>query len=283
MKTATTALKDLLITGNFVRCDLYTFTLASGAVYRYTNADRLMSWGGNSYTIGIKIDDEGVSIKCGLSYDAVTITMGANPTDTIGGVNFFALIRSNGLDGAKISIDRLYLPDWSSAPTGIINRFTGRFSSIKELTRAGATIEAAPWTELLNVNMPSEVYQPSCYQLFDARCGLNRASFAISGTIGIGSTKTQLVTGLSQAADWFTLGKIVFTSGANNGVSATIKTHAAGGGLTLVTPLPSAPANGDTFTAYPGCDLKQSTCKNKFNNLSRFSGKPYIPVPETSL
>ena len=34
---------------------------------------------------------------------------------------------------------------------------------------------------------------------------------------------------------------------------------------------------GDTVTAYPGCDKKLATCRDKFNNKSRFGGFPWIP------
>lgn len=287
MKTATTALKTLLTSGDFVRADLYTFTLSSGTIVRFTSADRVISWSGNTYGIGVKISDGGVKASVGLGANNLTIDLASNPNDTIGATNFFSLLRTNGLDGAKIVVDRVYAPSWAamaSSPTGTINRFSGRFSAITTLSRTGATIEAAPWTELMNVNMPTNVYQPSClHVLFDTGCGLNRTSFAVSGSVSSGSTVLVLNTGLSQAAGYFTLGKIVFTSGPNNGQVRTVKSHAAGGGLTLVSPLPSAPATGDTFTIYPGCDLSQSTCTSKFSNLSRFRGFPYVPVPEASI
>ena len=56
-----------------------------------------------------------------------------------------------------------------------------------------------------------------------------------------------------------------------------------GSGIFVLTqPLPYAPAAGDNFTVYPGCDKSQRTCQLKFNNLANFAGFPYVPAPETA-
>jgi hypothetical protein len=55
------------------------------------------------------------------------------------------------------------------------------------------------------------------------------------------------------------------------------------GVISLWQALPYAPAPGDQFTAYPGCDKSVFTCQNKFNNLLNFGGFPFIPNEETAL
>jgi len=58
---------------------------------------------------------------------------------------------------------------------------------------------------------------------------------------------------------------------------------ASGSGIFVLTQaLPYAPAAGDTFVVYPGCDKSQRTCRLKFNNLANFGGFPYVPAPETA-
>jgi hypothetical protein len=54
------------------------------------------------------------------------------------------------------------------------------------------------------------------------------------------------------------------------------------GMFALTQPLPYAPAAGDTFVVYPGCDKSQRTCQIKFGNLANFGGFPYVPAPETA-
>jgi hypothetical protein len=53
------------------------------------------------------------------------------------------------------------------------------------------------------------------------------------------------------------------------------------GVFTLLTPLIYAPAPGDSFVAYPGCDKKLRTCTDKFNNRINYGGEPFTPVPES--
>jgi hypothetical protein len=80
---------------------------------------------------------------------------------------------------------------------------------------------------------------------------------------------------------WFDLGTVTFTSGANTGVSRTVKTYQPGS-LAFSLPWPNTPAPGDTFTAYAGCDKQQSTCNSKFANVAHFSAEPFVPAAESA-
>ena len=66
-----------------------------------------------------------------------------------------------------------------------------------------------------------------------------------------------------------------------SGISRTVKSY-AGGQFVFILPLPYDPTVGDTFSVYPGCDKTQAVCQSKFNNVARFRGFPFIPVPETT-
>jgi hypothetical protein len=316
MKSASTALQTLLAGRDFVYADLYTITLPSSAQILLCGGDRLVratgtgelitdtgnrivtntgagiqitTANGAAYPIGCPISDGGIKAKIGLDPNTVDITILAD--DSIAFYNGETLqdfLYANGLNGASIRIDRAYSPSWEYllkiGPTGTINRFSGFFGVAKSISRTQAVISAYPWTDLLNTDLPANVYQASClHTLFDTGCGLSRAAYAISGVVGVGSTVTTVATNLTQAAGYFTLGKVQFTSGANNGQQRTVKTHDGAGDLILVQGLSAAPAAGDTFTIYPGCDLSQSTCTNKFNNLLKFRGFPLVPPPEASL
>jgi uncharacterized phage protein (TIGR02218 family) len=135
---------------------------------------------------------------------------------------------------------------------------------------------------LLNVNMPTNLYQVPClHSVYDAGCKLNAAAFAVSGTVtAIGDAAT-FTTSLSVAAGDLAQGRIVFASGANAGVSATIKANDGSGSITLFRPLPAPLGVGDAFTAYPGCDLTRGRCQTRFNNLQNYKAAPFTPVPET--
>ncbi len=81
----------------------------------------------------------------------------------------------------------------------------------------------------------------------------------------------------------FQQGTITFTSGVNSSVSATVGSVVAGTSLSLLYPLESVPAAGDTFTVYFGCDHTQSTCQSKFRNLANFRAFPYVPPPQMAI
>lgn len=67
---------------------------------------------------------------------------------------------------------------------------------------------------------------------------------------------------------------------ANAGLTRTVKEH-KDGTLSFALRLPHPPRAGDVFKIYPGCDKRQSTCKDKFQNIVHFRGFPYIPSADT--
>jgi uncharacterized phage protein (TIGR02218 family) len=66
------------------------------------------------------------------------------------------------------------------------------------------------------------------------------------------------------------------------GTKRSLKAYASGA-LQLFSPLPVAPAVGDTFSIFPGCDKTMATCQNKYSNVVHFRGFPFIPTPETAV
>ena len=89
---------------------------------------------------------------------------------------------------------------------------------------------------------------------------------------------------LGNPDQYFNEGYITFLTGPNAGITRGVRQYAnASGQVLLWIPLPNAPTLGDSFNAFPGCDKQQSTCNTKFGNLINFAGKPYIPIPETSV
>lgn len=83
---------------------------------------------------------------------------------------------------------------------------------------------------------------------------------------------------LSNEDGFYTFGKIIWATGANQGVVSEVKTYTQ---LTktieLQDPVPVDPEVGDEFILHPGCDHRHTTCRDKFDNLIRFGGFPYIP------
>jgi hypothetical protein len=288
MKSASDTLKAFLFSKQgYVFADLYTITLARGAgVLRWTSADRAINANGYTFAIGPTIKDGGAKQARGLDVDSVDLTLGDEGLTTINGVPLMAFIRGNGLDSAAIQIERAFAADWptmaASGPVGTFIRFSGRFSQAQDLDRIGVKITATSWLELLSSYVPIDVYQGPCANaLFDTRCTVARASYQATGTVGASPTQLSIASNLTSAAGYYDLGTVVFLTGAAAGQTRTIKACDTSGNFSFVAPLPAAPAPGDSFHAYPGCDLQMSTCQTKFANLINFRGEPFIPVPET--
>jgi hypothetical protein len=108
------------------------------------------------------------------------------------------------------------------------------------------------------------------------------ASFFETNTTQAGSTVNKLISLSAKADGFYDNGQIVFTSGANSGLTKAVKSY-SGQQFFFNSPLPLATNVGDTFIAYPGCDKTQATCTAKFNNLANFGGFPYVPAPETAI
>jgi uncharacterized phage protein (TIGR02218 family) len=134
---------------------------------------------------------------------------------------------------------------------------------------------------LLNVNMGPDVFQAGCLNtLYDGACQAVKATYTHTGSVsGSGGTTLSCATNLTAADGYYTQGYVTFTSGANAGLSRAVSTYVnASGALTFAYPLPFAPAGGDTFSAFAGCDKTMATCTARFSNLLHFRGQPFTPA-----
>lgn len=284
MKTASPALIAHLNTARqLLMADLYTFTLANGTVYRFTSADIAITSGGNVFKPTALLKRTGTQCRVGISVDNLTITATGSASFMLGGVSFAAAAVRGDFDRATVLLERAWFTDWFAAPVGVLNQFQGNVSDV-ECDRMEVRIAVKSSLERFNILMPRRVYQAGCPNaLFDHSCGLNKAAFAVAGTILTGSNNLSLVTTISAIPlNWGALGVIEITTGPNLGQKRTIKSH-VGVNFELVSKLPFAPGVGENFIAYPGCDKTLETCAGKFDNASRYRGQPYIPRPDSVL
>jgi uncharacterized phage protein (TIGR02218 family) len=283
MKSVSAALITLLAGNQFIFADLYTITTITGGVFRYTNADIDLTVSGNAFlSTGPRIKRGQTRTIVGLEVDTLELTLYADTTNLIGGVPILQALQNGALDGAYVKLERVFMATWGDTSAGTIILFTGRVSEA-QFSRTEANVKIKSDLELLNVQMPRNLYQPSClHTLFDSGCGILKSSNAHANTVASGSTKSLLICGSAIPASFYDQGTVTFTSGLNNGVTRTIKSNSAGA-INLSYPLQAAPSAGDTFNAYPGCDKTQSTCTNKYGNVANFRGFPYIPIAETAL
>lgn len=293
MKAAGPNTLAALASSQYVKAELYDIALTSGTTIRLTDYDLPLTVGANTYGANVIISRGTVSQKLGLEVQTLDLTLAPQadaPTPlTVGGVGLLQAVRAGYLDGARVTMSKVFMQKPASGLAVNTNNesvpwFTGRVSEATA-GRQSAKISVESDLALLNVQMPRNLLQSGCtHSLFDAGCGLVKATYTTAGAVTATGPNSQatFTTNLAAAANYYALGVITFTSGANNGLSATVKAHSnTNGTLTLVAPLLSTPATGDTFTIVPGCDKVQATCSSKFSNLAHFGGFPYVPVPET--
>ena len=263
---------------------LYTFTLAGGARVFWSAEDQDIAWNGNTYLRGPGITATPITRQIGTQVSQKDVSLIFDDTVTLDGVRLAKFIASGGLFSATMLFESAYAIAPDQPIVGTLAEFSGRVTQLKDTGETRATLTVSSWMSLLNVQVPVNLWQPPClHTVFDSGCKLNRDDFAKAGTVQSATDPLTLVTDLTPpSAGYYDLGKIVFTSGENEGQSRAIKAQ-DGGIISLVRALPILPAAGDTFTVYPGCDLTQATCGSaQFNNIAHFKGQPWIPTNEVA-
>lgn len=292
MKPASPTLLALLATRQFYTCDLYTFNLVNGSTLYYATGDQDIIFGDITYVCGGQngalFNRQGNRAKSSwtIGTQVSTIQFDCMPRAAmIGGVTFLQACQQGIFDGATMNLERAFMPTYGNVSAGLVNVFFGRCAEV-DAGRSVATFTINSHLELLNQNMPRNVYQSNCSNtLYDPGCGLLKAAFTVVGhTVG-GSNLSAINTSLLQSTDYFDLGVITFTSGQNAGISKNVKSFVGGvpGIVNVTTPLPFAPASGDAFTIYPGCDKTMNTCQVKYNNFKNIKSTPFIPEISTAV
>jgi uncharacterized phage protein (TIGR02218 family) len=204
------------------------------------------------------------------------------------GTTWIEALQGGTFDGAYVSFDRLYSPiPWQynmpnlSTDYVLKARFFGRIDVEEvKLTQAKLTVKSP--TDLLNAQLPRNLVKPSCLNRFcDSMCGLKKSNFAKNVTAVAGSSKAAVKIASGYANGYFTQGTMMCTSGANVGVSRSIKTF-TGNVATPAQPFQNAVQEGDTFTFWRGCAKTMVACQ-AFNNMDNFRGFPFLPCQNVLL
>ncbi len=273
MKNAGTALKNYLATTQLlIWADLWTIQLVSGTTLYYNDSDINLTVGGNLFLCNsVLFDGAELDSEYGLSPNTTEVMCYPGPSTTVAGVPFLEACAFGQFDRANITKQRLFMPTWGDTSLGAITIFQGQITTIAT-TRNTVQFTCKDAKNLLNIYMPPRIYQPTCSFTFgDAKCGFDRSSIAVSSTVSAGSSLSViLATSLTQVAGYFNNGTVKFTSGANNGLSRSIKTYNPGY-VQLVAPFPAQPAVGDAFTITPGC-TKSFAGPTTSENASVFNG-----------
>ena len=203
-------------------------------------------------TLGETSDQTGVALASQTYYVVITLT-GANGESAPGPESSRPITGStqSGANGTTDKLLTVAAPSSAGGATGW--RVYVGLSSGNEQLQASFTGFSAGWTQ--------------------------------TGPLAQGSPPPGLGT-----AGYFALGVIKFNDvahggGANAGLSLVVTDYQVVGGygvITVMPPLPSAPAAGDAFVITPDCDKTQARC-NAYANIAHYTGCDYVPLPEQSI
>lgn len=273
----------------FAEC--FTLTTVNQQPFFFTNMDIPVQIGTNYfYANSVRVEGLRFKLEVGMSVDEQEIAAYANLTDTVNSIPFMTALRTGVFDGGFIKRERAFFDPatWPPAPgvaptaIGSVTLFYGRISKIPEIGRTAARIQVKSLPVLLDAGMPRNCFQASCsLTLYDAACGIVASSFTSSGTIGAGSTPTQV--NWAGAGTQFTHGTLSVTNGVDIYDQVTVSGANPGVSLFLARPFRFMPAVGDTFNVNQGCDHTMNDCNVKFLNLKNFRGFPYVPPAEAAL
>lgn len=241
-----------------------------------------------------KITSE-ASFRCQSSTMALTLTPKAGATYPGLNISVLNAAFNHLFDGAQVWVWTAYMPFGKYGTVQVVEtKFQGRITKTPQIGRIQCQFEVADPFFLLNQKVPSRLFQSNCYKSFaDANCGLSAGNYTVNLTAKTGSTQITLTptSAFSQADGYFTQGVVTCLTGANAGLSQTVKAH-ANGVITLMVPWLLPVAAGDTFAAIKGCDQTPTSCAGmKWVNGTtepgdwrvRFGGTPYVPPPSTSI
>lgn len=152
--------------------------------------------------------------------------------------------------------------------------FSGRIRSCA-WSESEASLTCAPITDILQRDGLRVAFQPGCnHTLFDGKCGLNKDLFKVSGTIAnVTEGGARIAT---MAVNTFPLQH--FRGGwlEAGGQRRLVIWHEANV-VKLLAPIDGL-AIGDPVDVYVGCDGAKATCRDKFANVRRYGGFPFIPI-----
>jgi uncharacterized phage protein (TIGR02218 family) len=274
VKTISPDLQAHLNSGATTLCWCWKIARSDGTTHGFTDHDVPVMFDGVAYEAVSGFTASEVQSTLGLAVDNLTV-LGAVSSGAITEADLAA-----GLyDNASIEIWRV---NWNSPEQRVLMR-KGNLGEVKR-GRTAFQAEVRGLAHLLNQPV-GRAYGYSCdADLGDARCTIDLSNPLYRG-VGTAAAITDprrfTATGLDAFTDqWFSGGKLTWTSGANTGRAMEVKRHGVVGvrvSLELWQQMSEIVAVGDAFIVTAGCDKQFSTCKAKFDNAVNFRGFPYMP------
>lgn len=255
----------------------FTYDLPTPEVTRWTNYEKPLTRTGDGTYTPARLEHDG--LRYGLNLDGGTVQL---TSDRFAGNPLLRFVPFNAEARLLLEI-REGSPD---APNSAVVVWTGE---ITEATGNGKRITAKGdvFGAIFERKFPRFLMQQGCnVTLFSTACGVNKASYQVTGTLttSIGNVLT-ITCGSTQAADYYARGEVWVGSGSTLERRLILSSSPGTGTqvLTVDRPIVTNGAGGVSATFWPGCDGQFSTCSTKFNNKARFRGHPFMPRDNPAL
>lgn len=277
----------------FVFVDCFTVEAPNGDKIRCTSSQRdviVTPIGGGvkqTWTSrGVKVSGIKTVAQAGVDVDEQEAIMNFTPADLFQGLTIPNALLWGRFDGGSLTRDRYFAQEWGQGNTptawmGGTRMYSGKIADLDEVGRSYAKFKTRSDLGLLNINVPTTLFQPSCRNaIYDSGCKLSRAAHQTLGNVGAGSTNTTILWAGALAVHG--LGTIYIETVSGVTLVRTIRSVVPGVSLLLAYPLEITPTTGQDFSVYEGCDRSYSRC-TALANTANFRGYPFVPTEETSL
>jgi uncharacterized phage protein (TIGR02218 family) len=271
MRVLDPALATHLAGGVTTLAHCWRLTRRDGAVMGFTDHDRDLAFDGTTFAAQSGLDGAEASSELGLAVSGSEIA-GALSADALTP----ASLEAGLFDGASVEC---FLVNWAD----VSQRLLLSRGTVGEVRRQDGAFTAELRSAAHRLNqVQGRLYAKGCdADLGDARCKVDLSAGGLRSTASVTTTDGRFALTAAAIAGaapgFFTAGRLLWTNGANAGLSVEVKRHADGGALDLWRPAPETIRPGDAFAVTAGCDKSFATCRNRFANAANFRGFPTIP------
>ncbi len=262
-------------------CWCWLITRKDGGQLGFTSLDipiqigNVSYYGTTGFNPGAAQQSQGVDKVDSQTLKGILDRSGISKTDLNSGI----------YDGAQV---RRFLVDYTNLPSSLDleppkhRELPIAFIGSKKQNNLGYELQIKDLISKLDNKIGTVTTKTCRANLGDSDCGVDLAPFTVNLTVTSVSDRRVFSIDGNLKNGYFDLGRLQFTSGANQGLHLDIAYY-TNNQIILSVPAPFKIASGDTITAVAGCNGTKFTCITKFRNFRDFVGEPDISTTDLTV